>query len=302
MRIKRSKLGEMMSDAKILNLADFVKIIYSIEVEKPWYTAPEKLLFRGHSSERYELKPSLARKPNGTWQNGWESVEIDLVHSAQQKFPTVFPDSDYPAILLAKLQHYGIYTRMLDFTDNALVALYFACKNNMDTDGEVIVVHCKPYSVYNPDVNAIADTYRLTRNAEIYTDDYFYKVIHQDYYSSYLAKSMEYKFDEWLDSFIERIKNPIFVEVGNLCERQKNQSGHFLLFPNKITDKVENDLVEIEKDSDFVECILTIPKELKKAILEQLTRFGITEEFLFADSVDDVCKCIMRKHEKYFPE
>ena len=293
-----------MDVAKITSLANFVEIINSIEVEKPWYTAPERLLFRGHSNDQYELKPSLARYPNGTWQNGWEHVEIDLVQSAQQKFPTVFLDSDYPAILLAKLQHYGIYTRMLDFTDNALVALYFACKNNQNTDGEVIVVHCKPSSVYNPDVNAIADTYRLTRNGYININDYFYKVINQSYYSSYLAKNIDKDFDTWSELFKRRIKKPIFVEVGNLCERQKNQSGYFLLFPNKITNKnkVENDLVEIEKDEDFVECVLTIPKELKKEILEQLTRFGVKEEFLFADSVDDVCKCIMREHEKYFPE
>lgn len=42
--------------------------------------------------------------------------------------------------LLAKLQHFEAATGLLDFTWNPLVALWFACKDNEDYDGNVFVV------------------------------------------------------------------------------------------------------------------------------------------------------------------
>ena len=42
--------------------------------------------------------------------------------------------------LLAALQHMGAHTRMLDFTHNALVALWFACLSRDDRDGRIFGV------------------------------------------------------------------------------------------------------------------------------------------------------------------
>ena len=37
------------------------------------------------------------------------------------------------------MQHYGIPTRLLDFSLNPLIALYFAVTDNQDKDGKVIL-------------------------------------------------------------------------------------------------------------------------------------------------------------------
>ena len=39
--------------------------------------------------------------------------------------------------LLAELQHHGAATCLIDFTTNALVALWFACREELDKDGKV---------------------------------------------------------------------------------------------------------------------------------------------------------------------
>lgn len=45
-----------------------------------------------------------------------------------------------PLHITPKLQHYNLPTRLLDLTSNALVALYFTCRDKEKTEGEVIVI------------------------------------------------------------------------------------------------------------------------------------------------------------------
>ncbi|WP_159019877.1 FRG domain-containing protein [Algibacter sp. L3A6] len=43
--------------------------------------------------------------------------------------------------LLAKLQHHGAATRLVDFTRNSLIALWFASSENLESDGLLIGLH-----------------------------------------------------------------------------------------------------------------------------------------------------------------
>lgn len=304
------------------SLLEYVEAIVSIEQKTE--TGPfikKELLYRGLSSSAYELKPAVDRSPAGPWMNTLQSLEKELVESACRKFPLLFDAKDYPALLLAKLQHFGIPTRMMDVTANALVALYFACQKSRDSkrandDGKVYVFEESLCSPFNPYVNAIADTYRLTRNAFIGVDSYFYKVKLQEYYKPADYDANDQKTE--LEHFIKTIEAPYFVDAGDFCDRQKNQQGKFIIFPNKVTriakdaGKIwEDDLPEeeteptmcdnlVEIDEETIAAQITISFDCKEEILEQLKRFGVSKEYLFADSVDAVCGEITNEISKRF--
>lgn len=91
----------------------------------------DNIFYRGHSNKEYELKP-------GIYRGDIIKNEDKIYRETIAKVPYDFKDKN-TIESLALMQHYGIPTRILDLTTNALVALYFACVGNEDKDGEVIV-------------------------------------------------------------------------------------------------------------------------------------------------------------------
>lgn len=67
------------------------------------------------------------------------SFEEDLVNEFIRRRPDEFEDTHGLFNMLAKMQHYGLHTRLLDITQNPEVALYFACFDNWDRDGEMFI-------------------------------------------------------------------------------------------------------------------------------------------------------------------
>ena len=121
-------------DDRIRNLSDFLSVLSGL------VTSNREYWYRGHSSAKHKLIPSALR---------YETVEerntaLSLVHEfkrlvAMRIESAVGPDADLKWIQIA--QHYGLPTRLLDWTENAAAALYFACSSRNDEHGMVYVMN-----------------------------------------------------------------------------------------------------------------------------------------------------------------
>lgn len=289
---------------EIDSLCSYIQEIHSLRDEyigscRMW---PLELLFRGHSDINYHLLPNIARERHTSADVTIFNGERNLIEMAKCKFPDIFREDMKPVELLALLQHYGIPTRLLDVTENALVALYFACCSHPETDGEVFVFLNKNAHVDSaPVINAIADTCKLTREAPYSLENFYRAAFNQPYFVEHrhiFEICRGKKHAEWIE---ECCNKPLFVYAPVHTLRQQLQQGRFLLFPNKIIDnylgtgeKAFDTIIDpMPKDHDCIKQRFTIKGEAKKEILKDLEVCGIYEATLFFDSVDKVCSGIV---------
>lgn len=263
----------------------------------------EVLLFRGQSSSEYALLPSLGRNRNYAVDISIFNEERNLIELAKYRLPDVFHDNLQPIELLSLLQHHGIPTRLLDVTESALVALYFACCSNDDKDGEVIIFKYNELDVANyPVINAIADSYRFSRGTFCELGLFYGAVIKQPYFleqqqMTSICFENNGEGGKWIR---DCCKDPLFIYAPTRILRQQIQCGRYILFPNHIEPYgekgdycFETKIDPIPKDNEVIAGIIKIPKEAKNMILLELSLMGIREDTLFADNIDIVCKSIV---------
>lgn len=111
-------------DKQIKSVSEMIK---KLKADSGFYDGP--IWYRGQSKSDYKLTPSLYRKPT-------EISERTLIKKFKQNATLLIDrpnDNEFEWLFV--MQHHGVPTRLLDWTESSLVALYFACFENMVDDG-----------------------------------------------------------------------------------------------------------------------------------------------------------------------
>lgn len=241
-------------DTVIETLSDFFAVFHSL-------LEPAKVFwFRGHSKRTFRLCPSALRPVDASKRDDALALVTDMKRYLEMKLPRPpGPDDQLGWIQVA--QHYGLLTRLLDWTHNAAVALFFASCDNNDDDGLVAIL--------NPiELNQRVDPKRP-------------RIFNAQKDSVVIAPYLE------LDGTLALRggKHTIGINPTWNTERIAMQQGAFTLHGSRY----------FELDRKQASSLMYVPilREHKLSLLSELERVGIGEMFIFPEP-EHVCAHLRR--------
>jgi len=204
--------------------------------------------FRGLPLSTYDLIPSLYREVC------YKKFEREITRDFYQNAGMFNGGVSYNGIdLLIEMQHYGAPTRLLDWTESCLVALFFAVEQyKITSDGRVWILRPRLFNKAMHGIESIVMTNEVDLSQ------------HMLNLSDVLVKSV-------------RCANPIAIKPMRSNSRILAQSGVFVLYGSDVTP-----LNEIDECFDCLDYIDIVGTE-KKSIYMDLLQCGITYSKVFPE-------------------
>lgn len=287
-----------MADVVVRSIGEFLQALelsrskYSVEVRA---AVSSTTMYRGHASSRWRLSPGLYR-------SAAFHQEQNLVRDALRIAPSEFVGlSDFQR--LAKMQHFGLRTRLLDVTENPLVALYFACHAEAFEDGVVFIFTNLPTFVEDATLVSVAMRFVFSGSWNNFDVDNFLHSLALAHGNSWEDSRQYY---ESPGALLQTLQIPhVAVLPSHSNPRMTSQSGAFLLGGMRLAGTRNHDLgdgasrlfldlqpIDFEEariglrsdpNEDTGELRFLIPAENKPEIVRQLDMLEINRWRLFPD-------------------
>jgi hypothetical protein len=271
----------------VKTLTEYLKAIHQTNhLNYTWY--------RGQRFSKFQLEPSLFRDKfeipnNDPYLSKRVTYEVKNDLLALRRFKKAYKksceDKGYGDIYyLYLMQHYGIPTRLLDFSTNPLVALYFS------------VADINPIDVNEEEYELSSSMFDHNKESSaVYCIDPVY-VNNHAFNKKEIIDLSSYKF-----SSLKNLVFPICIKPreSKVDERLIRQSSVFVCFGSMINplDYYSIDIMNMLK--------IIIPNSKRISIKKQLKReFGIDESYLFPDvnNTNSIVSDIIEKMEKRYKE
>jgi hypothetical protein len=245
------------------SIPEFLKLIEDLQIK-----AEESLWYRGCGRDSYTLLPSLYRHKKKKTPDEFAELEQKLMTRFRQRsipYHTRPLTDDWNTLFF--MQHYGIPTRLLDWTENPLIALHFAlmgAPHKMNAKGELI---------FQEDACVwIIDPVKWNRHALTY----------QSYGGGALTNGDEsLKGYKPTQSFESMNKYPVALFGEHNSPRIVAQQGVFTIFGQIIAPMEEQYIANNFPEDSLIRIILesSVINGMRKSLL----RHGITETVVFPD-------------------
>jgi hypothetical protein len=236
----------------------------------------EECFFRGHTHESHKLTPGLLRSvPGNDKEIPWDLwyAEYSCFYEFRARAKDVHQGDLSDWDILFFMQHHGCKTRLLDWTENLGVALYFSLLGPRDAIFSPTIWMMNPYA-FNEEYHDSRDLY-----SPEFLDKWDNK--EEDYisYSDILIGDLDFWWDE-----------PVAIYPIRRVDRLTTQGGYFTIHGNNV--KSIEDIVR--KKNNLLRKIV-LPQEAIKDAEDFLEMAGINQFTMFPD-LDGLAGYLNRKY------
>ncbi len=222
------------------------------QYEVPW--------FRGTTSSKYKLVPSLYRSASGREPDSDDELRAEFKRRGLPLVAERPPRDDWEWYFL--MQHYGAPTRLLDWTDSALVALYFAV-SSYSVEGNTTAPMTPAVWALNP--------WQLNKK----TEDEFIGPVTPGVtdISKYLGKIYELR---------KPPRYPIALDPTFVGQRMLVQHSHFTLHGHDHRG-IEEMETELGLEGRLFKLVIRSEDESIAILRQRVALLGISETTIFPD-------------------
>lgn len=234
-------MSKRPSTASVANWQDFLEKVRTAEDE---LGRPEVMWYRGHSDASWSVLPGILRQP------GWEDFEQQAFHAFQRSATRLFDRRLNDWEILFDMQHYGMPTRLVDWSEALGVAIAFVLFTPTPKACDAAVFVLDPLGL-----NEYSGQHEIKN---LPSDDFSYKTIYWDH-KPFAAK------------------HPIAVYPPLQSQRLFAQRGTFTIHGDK-TDGLENQCPDVVRK-------VVLPQAAMEAAREYLRQASLDEYAIYPDIV-----------------